>query len=180
MNTLDEYFSQTVGSEADSVLDQSPPSEPTVSVLFDDFCGKAQKKWASQGVLFFTFTINSKLKYKNKYLIRCVPHKQAKYFKVLVKEVLNQFDKDTGLESHYYVFFEYTKAGVIHCHGLLYHEDSSVITAYPFYSGALQASAIKHHFNKIGVKVEPAKSFYDCKKYISKDKGKHPTMPIYG
>lgn len=161
-------------------LDQSPPTEPPRLSVFETFCDRALAKWKSQGILFFTLTIHSKMKYKGKFLIRCVPHIQAKLFKYLVKDVMIAYEKEIKCPTHYYIFFEYTKSGVIHCHGMMYPEDDNVVMAYPFYATALKKIATKHQFMAIGTHCESVKSFADVKKYISKDFGKHPILPIYG
>lgn len=189
-HTLDYYFgnlnmeggSHVPSEQAEMDLDRSPPPEPPQQIMavFDTFCIRAYNKWKSQGVLFFTFTIHANVKHNRRYLIKMPLEKQAKYFKLLVKDILNQYDKSTKRISHNYTFYEFTKAGTIHCHGMLYHEDDDVITAYPYYIEELKKSAVKAGLKRVGIKVENVKYFTECRKYISKDWGKHPIVPSYG
>lgn len=191
--TLDEYYRTAEtgdnavpvpldGASLDRAMSNGPaPEPPPVTTVWDVYKDRCLEKWKSNGVLFFTLTVNSKMKYKNKYLIRCDPTKQAKYFKHIVRDVMISFNKT--VEHHYYIFFEYTKAGVIHCHGLTYPQKDDVIFGYPYWGKELKASATKHGFNSLGVHCEPVKSFADASKYISKDSypiRKHPILPIYG
>ncbi len=169
-------------SVAAIVLDQSLPTESATEhryTIWDVFKTRSLAKWKSNGALFFTLTINSKLKYKNKYLIRCIPDKQAKYFKFLIQQTLVQYAQDIQNEVHYYIFFEYTKAGVIHAHGIIYCQSDEVIISYPYYINAFYKTAQKNGFNKLGTKCESIKSHSDVCKYISKDIGKHPIIPVW-
>lgn len=181
---IDYYFGRGGSDSAlpneggDCLLDRSPPSEPPRFSIWETFCNRACEMWKSNGLLFFTLTINSKMKVKTRYLLKMDPVKQAKYFKQLVKELMTDYNTITPI--HYYIFFEYTKAGVIHCHGMAYGEDGEVILSYPYYATALKKMALKHQFMAQGIHCEPVKSFADVKKYISKDFGKHPVVPIYG
>lgn len=170
----------------DQRLDRSTPEETApepsndlkISV-WEVFRENAADAWRKSGAQFFTVTMHSQLKYKNKFVIKAPPDKQARWFKAIVKDLMSDYEKNIKHPIHYYIFFEYSKVGALHCHGIAYCE-GEVIFSYPYYSYLFRKLSTKHGFKIQGIHCEAIKSFGDTTRYISKDKGKHPILPIYG
>lgn len=182
---IDHFFGREGESKAGdglgSVLDRSMPVDPASESpsphYWDVFKEKAREKQRSQGCQFFTFTLHSKLMHNKRYIIRLDPNKQAKLFKQLVRETMTRVCEE--VEVSYYIFFEYGRNGILHCHGIAYPVSDEIIFAYPWYSAHIKSCAKKSGFNMRGTDVQPVKYIEDCIKYISKDAGKHPVQPLH-
>lgn len=183
--TIDQFFKNEGGSagsrDGHGVLDRSmprdPASEPPSPHYWDVFRDKCRAKQASQGTQFFTFTVHSKLMYKKQYVFKMDPLKQSKAFKQIVRDVMTKVCETVDVS--YYIFFEYGRNGLLHCHGIAYPVSDEVIFAYPWYSAHIKSCAKKCGFNMRGTDVQPVKYIEDCFKYISKDAGKHPIQPLH-
>lgn len=191
---IDDYFPEAgcfagrKDPNMDHVLDRSMSRDPAPEqpaqvetqrgTYWSVFQDRAREKMRQNGCQFFTFTLHSKLMYHKQYICRMDPLKQAKCFKSLVRDVMNNVNKD--VEISYYIFFEYSKKNsILHCHGVAYAVSDEVVYAYPWYSNQLKASAKKMGFRMRGTDVQSVLHINEVLKYISKDAGKHPIQGLH-
>lgn len=182
--TIDQFYALAGNTGENSMENHltdpcpgNPPPEPANGV-FTEWKIRCLERWKSSGNLFFTHTINSRTMYNKRLLCNEAPDKQAKHYKLLIKQFMLAYEQTIKVPTHYYIFFEYSRAGALHSHGIMY-TDADVIFCYPYYICQFKKLLKAHTFNTLGCHCESVLSFADVAKYISKDSFKSPISAIY-
>lgn len=172
--TFEDYWKNEDDGGGARVLTRAPPPLD----VFENFCLQALPSWKrGEVVLAVTVTIHKSLKTNGRLVWDLSSSKQYRALHELIYKALLKYEKKFRPKLKAYFFFEFTKSGKVHAHGIVMHTDNKL-----FYPSCL--SDMKHAFQKVGfriagLQVEHIKHFKEWSTYIKKDHGKHDHTPLY-
>lgn len=177
---MTDYYHRTYFQKEGEYESLDHISPPVVGHVFENFFKTVESKY-NEGyvVLFATVTIHPKMKDSSGRLVwDASPERQYNAIHEKLSNAMKKYFKNYKTSTMSYWFYETTKAGKIHAHGLFCHAEDTT-AYYPIFIGQLKSVLVKVGFSSYGVNVQYPKILGNVATYIKKDYGKHRMTPQY-